>query len=534
MDSPWTPLRIRVFRWIWLATLVSNVGTWMQTVGAQWLLVGRPNASALVALVQTAATLPVLLLALPAGVLADVLDRRWLLIGSQLFQTAVAGVMAALAATGHLPPGTLLALTFALGCGATLSLPAQQAIIPELVPREDLAAASALGGMNQNVARAIGPALAGLVVARVGASAVFGLNAVSFVVLALILVGWRPQPREGTEEPERVSAALRAGTRYIRHSPVIRRILLCVCLFTVPASALWSLLPVVAEGRLGLGAGGYGLLLAALGIGAVVGAVALPRIRARLSDNQMCLLAYLVFALVIAVTGTVRNVAVVAVVLLPGGVAWIAVLATMNAAMQLFLPNWVRARGLSVYQVVLFGGMAVASGIWGQLAERSTLPVTFGIAAGVLVAGAGVLARRPLAEVGHLDRSLAVYWPEPHLVLDPARHGGPVLVTVTYQVAPANVAAFVTAMARVRRSRLRTGAVRWELYRDGADPASFVEQYVVRSWDEHLRQHQDRLTGTDQAVETEARALAEGPPLVAHLFPPTEALAPDPGPGAGS
>ena len=519
-DSTWTPMRHRVFRWIWLATLVSNIGTWMQTVGAQWLLVGRPHASALVALVQTATTLPVLLFALPAGVLADVVDRRKLLIASQIFQTTVAAVMAVLAATGHLPPALLLGLTFALGLGATFSLPAQQAITPELVPRADLPGAAALNGMNMNFARAVGPALAGAAVARLGPGAVFALNAASFVALAVVLARWRRPVADSTQTPERLLAALMAGTRYIRHSPVIRRILLAAALFVLPASAIWALLPVVANHTLGLGAGGYGVLLGALGAGAIAGVVGLSRLRSRLTEAGMMRAAFGVFALAMLAVSLVRNPTVVGVCLIPAGAAWIAVLASLNAAMQLFLPGWVRARGLSIYQIVLLGGMAVASAAWGIVAEQLGVPVALRLAAIGMAVGLAGLLRWPLIPSGHLDRSLAVYWPEPHLVLEPDPDVGPVQVMATLRVAPENVPAFIEAMERVRRVRRRTGAVRWELYRSGSDPEVFVEEFLVRSWDEHLRQHQGRLTVTDQEIEAEAEALAEGPATITHLFPP--------------
>jgi MFS family permease len=520
MSSTWAPLRLRLFRWVWIATLVSNIGTWMQTVGAQWLLVGHAHASALVALVQTATTLPVLLLALPAGVLADVVDRRRLLIASQAFQTAVAAAMALLAAAHRLSPTVLLGLTFALGCGATFSLPAQQAIIPELVPREDLAAASALGGMNQNLARSIGPALAGAVVARFGAGTVFTLNAVSFLLFVVVLAGWRRPARDVGDEPERLLSALRAGVRYIRHSPVTRRILFCTGAFVVPASALWALLPVVASRRLGLGAGGYGVLLAALGVGAVCGALLLRRLRARLTDHRVVTGAFVVYAGALVVAGAVRNTVVVAAAMVPAGLAWIAVLALVNASLQLFLPNWVRARGLSVYQMVLFGGLAVASAAWGAIAGGLGLVWAFVVAAAVMALSAAAVWKWPLADVAHLDRSPALWWPEPHLVLEPAPADGPVMVSLTYRVAPERVDVFLESMERVRRSRRRTGATRWELFQDGEDPRIFVEQYLVASWGEHLRQHSGRLTASDREFEEEAIGLTEGPPVIAHLFPP--------------
>jgi quinol monooxygenase YgiN len=338
------------------------------------------------------------------------------------------------------------------------------------------------------------------------------------VVFAIVLAAWHP-PRAVQEGRERLGAALLAGTRYIRYSPVVRRILLTAALFSIPGSAIWALLPVVASHRLGLGAGGYGVLLAALGVGAVGGAVALPRLRAGLSDARMLLLAFCTYAAVMAALASTRSTPIVALLLVPAGLAWIAVLATLNAEMQLFLPGWVRARGLSIYQIVLLGGMAVASAGWGLVAEQSSVAWALRIAGGLLGLSALALVRWPLADVGGLDRSPAVYWPEPHMVLEPVADE-PVLVTLTYTVAPENAAAFLEAMDRVRRSRRRTGAVRWELYRDGEEPRRFVELYLVRSWEEHLRQHTGRMTGTDREFQEAALALAEGPPVVAHLFPP--------------
>ena len=517
--SAWAPLRLRMFRWIWIATLVSNIGSWMQTVGAQWLLVGRPNASTLVALVQTAAALPVLLLALPAGVLADVLDLRRLLLASQVFQTAVAAAMALLALQGWLSPALVLGLTFLLGCGASLSLPAQQAIIPELVSREELSSAAALGSINVNLSRAVGPALAGALVAGLGVGAVFGLNAVSFLLFVGVLAVWRRPPRPEGETPERLVAALRAGTRYVRNAPVVRRILLVAGLFVVPAATLWALLPVVANRRLGLGAAGYGVLLGAVGAGAVGGALALARLRARLSDNRILLAAFGTFAAVLLALGLTRWTVLAVAVLLPAGAAWIGVLATLNAEMQLFVPGWVRGRGLSALQIVLFGGMAIASAAWGLVATQVGLGPTFLIAACILLAGAAVVARWPIADVSAYDRSPAIFWAEPDLVHVP-QPDAPVLVNVTYDVLPANVPAFLEAMERVRRSRRRTGAARWELYREGEHPLRFIEQFLVPSWEEHLRQHRGRLTGTDRSFQEAASALAVEPPVTTHLIPP--------------
>ncbi|MEV1289904.1 MFS transporter [Micromonospora sp. NPDC049679] len=520
--SSWAPLRNAVFRNLWLAVLASNIGTWMQTVGAQWLLVHQPHASTLVALVQTASMLPILLLALPSGALADTVDRRRLLLTVQLLLFLVGAALTVLTALDRMSPTLLLTLTFALGVGQALSLPAWQAVIPGLVPRAQIVSASALGSISVNLARSVGPAIAGVLVAKVGVAAVFGLNTLSFLVFALALLRWRTDEESDSDLPERFGAALRAGGRYVRHSLVVRRILLRATLFVVPGSALWALLPLVATRQLGMGASGYGVLLAAMGTGAIIGALVLPRIRARLSSGRLLLLAGLTYGLVLLVLALVRNVALVTVALLPAGMAWMTVLSSINAAMQLFLPGWVRARGLSVYQVTFAGGQALGALAWGGLAQATSLVVAYLVAAGVMIAGTATVRKWPLFDVAGLNREPAVYWPEPHLVLEPDPHAGPVLVTVTYTVEPPRQDEFVAAMRAVRRSRLRTGAVRWGMYREGEEQHRFVEIYVVPSWDEHLRQHAVRLTELDQQAETGARALTVCPPEVRHLLPATD------------
>ena len=294
--SAWSPLRIAAFRALWLAQLGSMIGTWMQTVGAQWLLIDEPNASTLVALVQTASLLPMLLLALPAGVLADSFDRRRLLIGTQLVTFTVGAVLTGLALTGDMPPALLLTFTFLLGAGAAISMPPWQALIPDIVPRHDVRAAAALGAVSMNLARAVGPALAGFLITQFPVGIVFAVNAVSYAVMAAVLLRWGPRSPVSGDVPERFVPALRAGARYVRHSRIVRRLLLRSALFVLPGTALWALLPLVATRRLGLSSGGYGLLLAALGIGAVTGAVVLPEVAARLSTGVMVLLASLIYA----------------------------------------------------------------------------------------------------------------------------------------------------------------------------------------------------------------------------------------------
>jgi MFS family permease len=517
-SSAWAPLRIAAYRSLWLALLASNIGTWMQTVGAQWLLVEQSGTDTLVAVVQTASTLPIVLLALPSGALADTFDRRRLLLAVQVFLVGVGVLLTVLTVTGRMPPSLLLTLTFVLGAGQALTAPAWQAVIPELVPRPQLASASALGAISMNVARAVGPAIAGVLIARTGVGVVFGLNTVSFAIFALVLWRWRPAGSNAVTVPERFTAAVRSGGRYVRHSPVVRRILLRAALFLFPGSALWALLPLVASRRLGLGSGGYGILLGAVGVGAVAGALVLPRLRARWSLNRLLLIAGIGFAAALVVLALGSTEAVVVVALLPAGIAWVMVLSSVNAAMQLFLPGWVRARGLAVYQMVFAGAQAAGALVWGAISDVSGLVTAHLLAAALMLAGVLTLRWWPMQDTSELNREPAVFWPEPHLELEPESHEGPVLVTVSYAVSPEREAAFVEAMEAVRRSRMRTGAVRWGLFRDGEQPSRFVEAYVVPSWDEHLRQHTGRLTGSDQAVEERAQALADGPPEVSHLL----------------
>jgi quinol monooxygenase YgiN len=371
-----------------------------------------------------------------------------------------------------------------------------------------------------NLARAAGPALAGLVIAVWGVPVVFGLNAFSVVFLAVALLFWRRTPAESEAPRERFVPALRAGGRYVWHEPVIRRILLRVMLFITPGMALWALLPLVASQRLGLGAAGYGALFGALGAGAIVAALVLGRLRNHLSTNGLLSIAGVLFAAAMVVVVLVPSFWAAMVVLVFAGLAWTAVISTLNAELQLFLPVWVRARGLAIYMVNFTGSMTVGALIWGLVAEGLGLQLTFFIAAGVMLVGVILGFFRRVPETGHLDREPAIYWGEPRLAFDPEPNAGAVLVTVEYAVAPERETAFLEAMDRLRRSRLQTGATRWELYRDGDRPDRFVELFSVPSWVEHQRQHEGRLTVTDQGVEEAALAFSDPPPRAEHLLPP--------------
>lgn len=517
--STWAPLRSPVYRMLWIAQLVSNLGTWMQTVGAQWMLVGDPRAAVLVPLVQTATTLPVMLLALPSGVLADLIDRRRLLIATQGAMAAGVGLLATLTGAGLTTPAVLLTLLFVIGCGQALTAPAWQAIQPDLVPAEQIPAAAALGSMSINGARAIGPAIAGVLVSVSGPTLVFALNAVSFVGIVFVLIAWRRPTVERNYPPERALAALSAGGRFIRSSPVVRRILLRAALFIAPGSAIWGLLPVIAADRLGLSSSGYGLLLGALGAGAVLGAFLLSQLRARFGQNTLLTAGAVGFAVATVVLATVPSFVAVAVGLVVGGASWLLSLSTLNASMQLSLPAWVRARGLSVYQLVFMGGQAVGSVLWGVLAEATTSATSLLVSAALLlVCGLSSLWWPLHAKTNDLDLTPSAHWPEPALIFEPEPLDGPVLVLTSYRVAPADEDAFLTAMAVMGRSRQRTGASQWRLFRSIEHESTFVETFVVRSWGEHMHQHYTRLTGQDRLIEEAVERYIDGVPVSEHYL----------------
>ena len=517
--STWAPLRSPVFRALWIAQLVSNLGTWMQTVGAQWMLVGDPRAAVLVPLVQTATTLPVVLLALPSGVLADLVDRRRLLIATQGAMAAGVGLLATLTGAGLTTPAVLLMLLFVVGCGQALTAPAWQAIQPDLVPAEQIPAAAALGSMSMNGARAIGPAIAGVLVSLSGPTLVFALNAVSFVGIVVVLVWWRRPAVERDYPPERALAALSAGGRFIRSSPIVRRILLRTALFIGPASALWGLLPVIAANQLALSSSGYGLLLGALGVGAVCGAFLLSRLRSRFGPNALLTVGAAGFAVTTVVLALVPIFAAVLAALVIGGASWLLSLSTLNASMQLNLPAWVRARGLSVYQLIFMGGQALGSVVWGVIAASTTSSTSLLVSAALLVVCALSSTWWPLHEkTSSLDLTPSSHWPEPTLIFEPEPLDGPVLVLTSYRVAPADEDAFLAAMAVLGRSRQRTGASQWRLFRSVERESTFVETFVVRSWGEHTLQHYTRLTGQDLVIEQAVEKYIDGVPVSEHYL----------------
>ncbi len=517
--SDFGALREPVFRALWTANIFSNVGSWMQDVGASWLMTSLSASPLMIALVQAATTLPIFALALPAGALADVIDRRRLLIVTQTWMLLSAGTLGLLTALGLTGPWTLLALTFALGMGTALNAPAWQAIVPELVPRSEIQPALALNGIGINLARTVGPALGGLVIAAAGPGAVFLLNSVSFVGVIFVLRRWRRPSQSSTLPAERIFGAMQAGIRYVRHAPDMRAVLVRAAAFIFFGSALWALLPGVVRFGLKQGPEGYGLVLGCLGAGAVAGAAFLGRARRAFGVNALVAGSILVFAAVLLLMAWVPSFAAICVVMFLAGGAWLTLLTSFNASAQAILPHWVRGRALAVYLLTFFGGMAAGSALWGTVATHAGPRAALTAAGLGLVAGLALTARHRLATGEGLDLAPSRHWPAPFAYDAGEGDRGPVLVTVEYQIDAARSAEFADAMRAVRRIRLRDGAVRWDLFQDASAPGRHVETFLVESWMEHLRQH-ERLTVSDRDVEQRARSFHTGaqPPVVTHYI----------------
>jgi MFS family permease len=515
--SPWSPFRQRVFLVIWLAVLVSSTGTWIRDVASGWLMTELSPSPLLVSLVQAATTLPVFLLSLPAGALADIMDRRRLLIGVQLMLMAVAFALTILAYLGQMTPLLLLLLILAGGAGAAVAGPAFHAIVPELVPKADIRPAVALNSLGINVARAIGPALGGLLIASAGLAAAYLLDALSYVLVIAAFLWWRRAATPTDLPPEAFGSAIRTGLRYAARSPDLKRVLARAIAFFLFASAYWALLPLIARERLQADAGYYGLLMACIGAGAVTGALLLPRLR--LGTGRLVLAGSLVTAAAIALLAATTSRWLAPAVLFLAGAAWIGVLTSFNVIAQSVLPNWVRARGLAVFLMTFYGAMTAGSALWGTVAQVHSIEVALYVAAaaGTVVALLmAVLVRFP-AEGADLDPANA--WPEPASAGTIAGERGPVMISIAYRVDPADRRAFLDAINRLAAVRRRDGGFGWRVLEDAEHPDRFEEIFFAASWLEHLRQHR-RLTQADLALQQDVRRWHRGEtgPVVRHLL----------------
>ncbi|HIP77801.1 MAG TPA: MFS transporter [Kiloniellaceae bacterium] len=516
----WAPFGSRAFAVLWIATVVSNIGTWMNDVGAGWLMTELSPSPFIVAAVQAATTLPVFLFALLAGAIADIVDRRKMLIVVNLLLGLATMALSLLVAADAITPLLLLVFTFLLGTGAAFLAPAWQAIVPKLVPRDLLTPAIALNSMGINVSRAIGPALAGLLIVTVGLFAPFAINALSFLVVIAALLWWKP-PMETARRlpPEHVGGAVRSGLRYALNSRPLKATLVRAAAFFAFASAYWAMLPLIARQVLEGGATLYGVLLGALGAGAVAGAVVLPALRKALGPNRAVAAGTIGTALVLAAFAVVPNPVVAVVASVFAGMSWIAVLSSLHVSAQTALPDWVRARGLSIFLTVFFGAMSLGSLVWGQLASMAGIP------AALLTAAAGALIfvpltrRARLGQGGEMDLAPSMHWPTPLVGIDHAEERGPVMIQVTYEIAEPEQAAFHDLMAELAGARRRGGAYGWTLMQDAEAPGRFVETWFEASWIQHLRHH-ERVTGDDRALQIKIRALHRGSedPSVRHFL----------------
>lgn len=505
-----SPMRYPVFRAVWCANLLANLGTLIQSVGAAWLMISIAQSAHMVALVQTSTALPVMLLSLAAGALADNRDRRLVMLGAQAFMLTVSVVLAALAWAGLITPWLLLLLTFLIGCGSAFNAPAWQASVGDMVPRPELPGAVALNSVGFNIARSVGPAIGGAIVAAAGAAAAFAVNAASYVALIAVLGRWHPVRTPEILPRESLGAAMAAGIRYVSMSPAIRTVLLRSAMFGAGASGLMALMPLVAKELLGGGPLVYGLMLGAFGVGAVAGAISAARLRRALSTETIVRVGCIAFAIATAVAGLGARLPATMVGLLLAGAGWVLALATFNVAVQLSAPRWVVARALSLYQMATFGGIAGGSWLWGIVVERASLMISLLACAAVLFACAAFGAWRPLAQSKDLDLDPLRPWQEPETAVPVAPRTGPVVITIEYVIREEDQLRFLAAMCERRRIRRRDGALNWRLLRDLSDPELWIERYETPTWLDYLRLN-NRMTRHDAIVPESLRALQRGP-----------------------
>jgi MFS family permease len=515
------PLRNSTFRRLWLASVIAWLGTWLQNTGAGWLMTTLAPRPLIVAMVQAATIMPVFLLALPGGALADIVDRRIFLIGTQLWTILAAATLAALTLGHAMTASVLLILTFAIGIGSALTAPAWSAIVPELVPREDLVQAIALNGIGYNLTRAVGPALAGFLILLGGTSLAFSLYTVSILAVIGALLTWERGKRFTGLPREHFVSAMRAGVRFVRNTPAIRHAMVRTIAYSLPASAPWALLPLVVREQLHLGAGMYGVILGMMGVGGVTSGMLLPMVRGRFSRNATVVGCSLFSCTGIALLGTAHHWAIAAFGMLLFGIGWTSAYATIQAAAQLVCPPWVRARALSIYQLAQNGALTVGSFAWGALGGQIGMADALLVAAGVGVAlalsvqtfgieyiGPSRTATPPEPDTPPPSRTPESPAPELVPLLRHAR--GQVMETMHYLVAPAERPAFLATMREVRQVRGRAGARFWQLYEDVAHPEGWLETWSMESWTDHLREV-GRLSEADRAVLTRACAFQRDP-----------------------
>jgi MFS family permease len=505
-----SPFAVPVFRAVWFASVASNFGGLIQSVGASWLMISLASSPQLIALVQASTTLPIMLLSLWAGAIADNLDRRRVMLAAQIFMLLVSAALAVCAWTGILSPWLLLAFTFLIGCGTAINGPAWQASVGDIVPRSVLPQAIAFNSMGFNIARSVGPALGGLIVAAAGAAAAFLINALSYVGLIVVLARWRPGLPPRLLPRERLGVAMAAGIRYVAMSPNLRIVLLRAALFGLAASAVPALMPLVARDIIRGGPLTYGMLLGAFGIGAVGAAVMSSRLRRALPVEGLVRLGAIALALGAAVSGLSPNLLLTIPALAAAGAGWVLALSTFNVTVQMAAPRWVVARALALYQMAAFGGMAAGSWLFGTVAEGHGVGIALLCAAAIQLSGALLGIWLPIPQIEAINLDPQGTWTEPDTIVPIELRSGPIVVTITYHIEQKDIVRFLRTMAERRRIRRRDGARDWTLLRDLADPEAWIERYHVATWLDYVR-HNQRRTEADRANSEEIAALHKGP-----------------------
>lgn len=522
------PFAVPIYRTVWIASMVSNFGGMIQSVGASWMMTTLTTSPALVALVQSSVTLPIMLLSLAAGAIADNRDRRLVMLTAQGFMLAVSVGLAVCTWAGLITPWLLLAFTFLIGCGTALNGPAWQASVGDMVPRAALPGAVAYNSMNFNTARSLGPAIGGAIVAVAGAAAAFAVNAVSYIGLIAVLARWRPERPPQTLPREGLVDGMSAGIRYVAMSPTLRTVLLRAAVFGIAASAVPALMPIVARHLISGGAFTYGLLLGAFGVGAIGGALSSGRLRRTRSSEWIVRIAIAAFAAGTLVTAFSPAMPLTMIGLFLAGGGWVLALSTFNVTVQMSAPRWVVARALALYQMWAFGGMAIGSWVFGELAGIAGVRTSLMVSAALLLLGLLIGRARPLPEVTDLDLDPIARWTEPEVAVPVEPRTGPVVVTIEYRIPEASIRTFLTVMSERRRIRIRDGARHWTLLRDLGDPELWVERYHVPTWLDYIR-HNQRRTNADADNTHRLRALHKGeePPRVHRMVERQTGVQPD-------
>ena len=505
---------------LWIATIVTNLGGWMSATATGWLMTDLNPDPFVVSLVQVAVTLPMFLLAIPAGALTDIVDLRRLLVDTEIAITVISAAFALVVSLGIATTGNLLLFAFLSGVVGALQAPAWQAVVPQLVPAQSLQGAIAANAVGINITRAVGPALGGVILANFGPAIPFWVNAVSFLGMVAVLLWWRPPQRARRQLPvEQFGSAIRTGFRHARNNPHLQAAIIRATALLLFASAYWALLPLIAREQIAGGPELFGIIVGVMGAGAVGGAFGLRWLESKLGPNWLVAAGTIGTVVAMALFAVARGPSVAILASAIAGAAWTLAVATLNVAAQVALPDWVRGRGLAMFVAAFFGAMAAGSAIWGLVADM------VGLQGAQFIAAVGALAAIPLTwrfklqtDVG-VDQTPSMHWPEPVVTHEVARDRGPVLVTVEYRIDPRDRGRFFAAMDELGYARRRNGAYGWGVFEDSANEGRMVETFLVESWLEHLRQR-ERVTQVDGALQDRVNQFQTegGGPSITHFI----------------